>query len=179
MYAGRFDPLPGGAPLVVFEHEGLRVTSFLVEHDPATPAVGYRFDYAGRSAVFSGDTKKSAAVARNSQGVDLLVHEALSAQLVGLLEDIAKQKGAANLEKILSDIPDYHTTPAQAALVAQEAGVGHLLYNHVVPPLPVPGLASIYLEGVSDAYSGDFTLGVDGTMISLPANSESIRVTSR
>jgi ribonuclease Z len=40
------------------------------------PAVGYRFDYNGKSVVVSGDTKKAAPVIEMSRGADLLVHEA-------------------------------------------------------------------------------------------------------
>ena len=51
-----------------------------------------------------------------------------------------------------------------------------MLYYHVVPPLLVPGMDVVFLEGTSDAYDGPITLGVDGTMISLPANSDVIEV---
>jgi hypothetical protein len=32
------------------------VSSFLVEHSPVDPAVGYRFDYKGKTLMISGDT---------------------------------------------------------------------------------------------------------------------------
>ena len=70
-------PAPGEAP-VVFEADGLRVIAFAVEHEPIRPAVGYRFEYGGRTVVVSGDTKKSALVEAQARGVDLLVHEALA-----------------------------------------------------------------------------------------------------
>jgi ribonuclease Z len=34
---------------VVLDEDGLKVTAFLVDHTPVAPAVGYRFDYRGRS----------------------------------------------------------------------------------------------------------------------------------
>ena len=46
--------------------DGLRVTAFSVDHGPVDPAVGYRFDYKGRSVVFSGDTTASPATGRGS-----------------------------------------------------------------------------------------------------------------
>ena len=95
------------------------------------------------------------------------------------MERAASKAGNASLAKILSDVPDYHATPVEAAEIAQASGAGHLLYYHVVPPLPAPGLAGAFLEGTADAYSGDITLGVDGTMISLPAGSKAIEVGSR
>ena len=42
----------------VFEKDGLKITAFNVEHAEAIqPALGFRIDYAGRSAVISGDTR--------------------------------------------------------------------------------------------------------------------------
>jgi ribonuclease Z len=159
-------PQPGREE-VVWDEDGVKVTAFQVRHDPVKPAVGYRFDHAGRSVVLSGDTAPSAELERMSQGVDLLVHEALSAELVGILHDAALQAGLPKRAKILSDIVGYHTTPVQAAEIAQRVGAGQLLLYHIVPPLPLPGMESVFLEGVSDAYTGPVTLGRDGTRISL------------
>ena len=173
-------PLPEpGAGLVVFEGDGVRVTAFRVDHEPVSPAVGYRFDYGGRSVVISGDTRKSAEVERMARGVDLLVHEALSPALVELLRQAAQAVGRANIAKILSDIPGYHTTPVEAAEVAEAAGAKHLLYTHVVPALPLPGLDVEFLRGVSGAYSGGVTLGRDGTQVSLPSGTDEIEVSRR
>jgi ribonuclease Z len=42
---------------VVYEHNGVTVTAFDVDHgDLIKPSFGYRIDYAGRSVVISGDT---------------------------------------------------------------------------------------------------------------------------
>jgi ribonuclease Z len=152
------------------------VRAFRVEHEPVVPAVGYRFDYGGRSVVVSGDTKKSDNLLAQARGVDLIVHEALSPRLVGILHDAAESAGNAALAKVMTDIPDYHTTPVQAGELAQAAGARHLLFYHVVPALPVPGLEGVFLDGVSAAFSGGVTLGRDGTRISLAAGSESVDV---
>jgi len=71
----------GGERFTVLEDGELTVTAFEVDHFPAAPAVGYRFDYRGRSVVISGDTKKLAAVAKASSGADVLIHDALSQPL--------------------------------------------------------------------------------------------------
>jgi len=176
-----FAPKPFAAPalgqsLVLLERDGVRVSVFRVQHEPVSPAVGYRFDYGGRSLVVSGDTKKSESVLAAARGVDLVVHEALSPKLVGILHDAAQSAGNTALAKIMTDIPDYHTTPVQAGELAQAAGARHLLLYHVVPPLPVPGLEGVFLDGVSGAFSGGITLGRDGTRISLPSGSKAIDV---
>ena len=171
-------PAPGEAP-VVFEANGLRVMAFAVDHDPIRPAVGYRFEYGGRSVVVSGDTKKSANLEAQARGVDLLVHEALAPQLVKHLHDAAEAAGRANIAKITNDILNYHTTPVEAAEIAKAAGAKQLLFYHVIPPLPLPGLDVVFLEGVSDAFPGGVTLGRDGTLISLPKGSSAVEVSQR
>lgn len=172
--------LPGeGEAPVVFSSGGLEVRAFLVDHSPVEPAVGYRFDYQGRSVVVSGDTARSANLEARAKDVDLLVHEALSPELVARIHEAAKAAGRTNLAKITADIPDYHTSPVDAARVAQGAGVAHLLYYHIVPPLLVPGLDRVFLAGVSDAFDGGVTLGRDGTLVSLPAGGSVVEVSER
>jgi len=168
-----------GEVRIVWQQDGLRVSAFRVDHRPVEPAVGYRFDYAGRSLLISGDTRRSANLLRNAAGVDLLVHEALSPRLVALARDAAKSAGRANLAKILGDIPDYHTAPVEAAAIARDAGARYLLFAHVVPPLPLPGLEEVFLEGVAEVYGGGVTLGRDGTAVSLPAGSDAVELSSR
>jgi len=168
---------PAGQAIAVWEEDGILVRAFRVEHEPVVPAVGYRFDYGGRSLVVSGDTKESERVLAQAQGVDLVVHEALSTQLLGVIHDAAAAADQRGLAKITTDILDYHTTPVQAAEIAEAAGARHLLLYHIVPPLLVPGLESAFLAGVSEVYSGGVTLGRDGTVISLPSGSDAIDVT--
>ena len=107
-------PAPGEVRVII-DDAGLRIVAFQVEHEPVSPAVGYRFEYGGRSVVVSGDTKKSANLEHFAQGVDLLVHEALAPQLVGLLTQGAEQAGRKRLAKITRDILDYHASPVDAA----------------------------------------------------------------
>jgi ribonuclease Z len=174
MRARPFETPEYGKEVVVLDDGGVKVTAFKVPHDPAKPAVGYRFDYGGRAVVISGDTAKSPEIARMAQGADLLVHEALSRELVGAMNEAAQETGNASIAKITADILDYHASPVEAAETAQEAGVGHLLYYHIVPPLPVPGLDVVFLDGVSEAFDGGVTLGVDGSSVFLPAGSDAI-----
>jgi ribonuclease Z len=167
-----------GEARVVLESQGLRVTAFRVNHDPIDPAIGYRFDYAGRSIVVSGDTIKSANLQQFAAGADVLVHEALSQRLVGRMQRAAQSAGRANLAKILLDIQNYHVTPTEVAEIARDAAVGHLLYYHMVPPLRFAPLADVFLEGVEQIYDGPVTVGTDGTFLMLPAGSDAIETGS-
>ena len=158
----------------VWDKGGLVITAFSVDHDPVSPAVGYRVEYKGRSVVISGDTAKSANLEFFAKGADLLLHEALSRKLVGLMNTAAKEIGNAPIAKITFDIIDYHASPVEAAQSAQTAKVQHLAFYHIVPPLILPGQDLVYLEGVDDAFDGPTTLTQDGTIFSLPANSTEV-----
>ena len=163
-----------GVMLTVLKKNGLTVKAFSVDHKPVHPAVGYHFEYKGRTAVISGDTTKSKNVEMFSKNVDLLVHEALSNELINLIQAIAANKKMPILAKVMCDIPDYHTSPVEAAQVAAAANARHLMYYHIVPALPAPGMEALFLRGTDDAYQGPITLGKDGSVITLPANSDEI-----
>lgn len=169
----------GETSLVILDEPDLKITAFRVDHDPIDPAVGYRFDYKGRSAVISGDTTPSAVVEAQARGADLLVHEALSIDLVNRQRAAAEAAGRTNLAQIFGDITDYHTTPEQAAQLAERAGVKFLLLNHIVPPLPLRALEGPFLGEARDQFSGSLRIGRDGDLISLPAGTEEVRVGRR
>jgi len=165
-------PALGEAP-IVYDRDGLTVQMIRVDHEPVDPAVAYLFRYKGRSALISGDTSKSDNLEHFAKGVDLLVHEGLSPGLVQQMNRAATRAGNEIIAKITTDIPDYHTTPVEAAEIARDAGVGHLLFYHVVPATPIPGLEAAWLDGVDEVFA-NYTLGVDGTGFSLPAGSKDI-----
>jgi len=160
--------------VVLIEEPDLQIVTFSVNHAPVHPAVGYRIRYKGRTVVLSGDTSKSAAVQREAQGVDLLVHEGLSMRLASILQRSAEKAGRMNLAKVFQDIPSYHTTPEQAAEIARDAGVGFLLINHVAPALPLPGSEAAFLGSARRIFDGTLRVGVDGDFVSLPAGSQAI-----
>jgi len=119
---------------------------------------------------------KLANIEKFATGVDLLVHEALAPNLVMMMHDAAKKNGNQIIAKITIDILDYHASPVDAAETARDAGVGHLLYYHIVPPLIIPGQKTLYLDGAEDIFP-DYTIGQDGVSFSLPAGSDEIILT--
>ena len=165
--------------VVLLKDGDLEIAAFSVDHAPVHPAVGYRITYKGRSVVLSGDTKKSAAVAREAIGVDLLVHEALSTPLMAMLGDAAAQAQRPKLKQLFADIVDYHSSPEQAAETAQAAKVGYLLLNHIAPPLPLPGLEKAFLGDAEKRYDGPIRVGADGDFVSLPVGSKQINASRR
>jgi ribonuclease Z len=162
--------LPEGSDgLVVLKDDTLTITAFTVDHAPAEPAVGFRFDYRGRSLVISGDTAQSPVVTKHSRGTDLLIHDALSTKLLGFAQDAARKAGLTGRAKIFSDLPTYHATPEQAADTAREAGAKALVLTHIVPPLPIKALEGPFLGDAADRFSGPLWIARDGDLYSLPA----------
>lgn len=163
----------GDSP-VVYEKDGLKITAIRVNHGPVSPAVGYRFDYKGRSLVLSGDTSKSPSLIAAAKDADLLVHEALQPKLVALLTVALDAKGLKNTAQITRDIINYHTTPEQAAESAREAGVKQLVLSHIVPAIPSRFFYPAFLGDAPKRFGGPITVGEDGLMFSLPAGSKVI-----
>lgn len=163
-----------GDSLLVYEKGGLKITAIRVNHGPVSPAVGYRFDYKGRSIVVSGDTSKSPSLIAAANGADLLVHEALQPKLVTLLTVALDAKGLKNTAQITRDIINYHTTPEQAAESAREAGVKQLVLSHIVPAIPSRFFYPAFLGDAPKRFGGPITVGEDGMMFSLPAGSKVI-----
>ena len=159
------------ADAVVFDRNGLRVTMFRVDHDPVVPAVGYRFDYRGRSVVVSGDTAKSTSLIAHAAGADLLLHEALQPEMMSRIAGVAERLDRKRLAKMARDTLDYHTSPVEAAEVARDAGVKTLVFTHVVPGPRNALLRRMFLAGVGDVFPGTVVLGEDGMRFTLPPKS--------
>jgi len=171
----RVFPMPGPEGALVYSADGLKVTAFPVDHAPISPALGYRFDYQGRSVMLTGDTIATPTLDTFARGVDVMVSEALSPELVGLLATAARRAGNERIGTIMDDILDYHISPVQAAEIAQRAGAGYLLFTHIVPPLPVRLLEASFLKGVSEAYGGPVQVGRDGSWLHLPVGGDTIQ----
>lgn len=159
-----------GDAVVVLERGGLKVTAFRVDHDPVSPAVGYRFDYKGRSVCISGDTDKSSNLERACKGVDVLVHEALQPRMVKLMQKTAEKRGQSSVARIFFDIQDYHASPEDAARSAKITGARMLVLSHLVPAMPSRALYPAFLGDAESRYDGPIVVGEDGMMISLPPN---------
>ena len=162
---------------VIINDDGLKVTAFAVAHDPVEPALGYRFDYKGRSIVISGDTIYNENVIKNSLNADVLFHEAQANHILKIIEDTNQKSGNINGAKIMSDITTYHTTPIEAAEVANKANVGHLVFYHLTPAPRISLMEDMFVRGVNEIRK-DWTLSEDGTMVILPLNSDKIEITS-
>jgi ribonuclease Z len=169
-------PASGSGPAVVLDEDGLLITAVAVDHAPVRPAYAYRFDFHGRAVVVSGDTVKSEALVAAARGADVLVHEALSDHLVALLVEEAARAGRDRIAKLLGDIPSYHTSPEDAAAVANAAGVRLLVLYHLAPPPPAALVERAFVRGVDAIRPTGWVLADDGLLLTLPLGSTTIDV---
>ncbi|MBL8384219.1 MAG: MBL fold metallo-hydrolase [Burkholderiales bacterium] len=106
---------------VVYDEDGVRVISFLVDHGPAVrPAYGFRVECAGRSVVLSGDTTICPGVLEHAAGCDVLIHEIAAA---------SRRQLAGN--EITRRILSIHTDPDQMNEICRRARPRLTLLNHV------------------------------------------------
>lgn len=112
----------------IYERNGVTVTSFPVIHI-LNGAVGYRIDYAGRSVVFSGDTRPCHPLVDACDGADLLIHESFPSPAV-----FAKKAGVPeNLAELI--VNGSHTSPTMAGKVfslaqARMSVMWHFVADH-------------------------------------------------
>ena len=97
------------------------------------PVVGLRVEADGGTVAYSCDTDRSETIAELARGADILVHEAMRQRLEGV-----------------------HTSYADAARVAQEAGARRLVLVHLPPGVSEADLAE------ARSIFADTELGTDG-----------------
>ena len=156
-----------------YQRGDFSITAIPVDHSPIHPAFGYRVDYADRSVVISGDTVVSEQLMKASEGVDLLLHDALSAKIIQGASKRATDAGDAHTAQILKDVMSYHAHTEDIAEAARAAGVKQLAFYHLVPPPRNEALEQVFMEGVSN----DVLLTEDLMWFELPKGSEELIVT--
>jgi len=162
---------------VIFDNGELRITAFRVVHEPIEPALGFKFEYKGRSIVITGDTSYTQNVIDNSMNADVLFHEAQANHMLAVMEKSLMSRGAQLLATVFDDITTYHTSLVEAAEIANEANVKKLFFYHLTPAPRNYVQEIMFVRGV-DQVRKEWTLVEDGTLVILPVGSEEIFVTN-
>ena len=160
------------APGVIFEDGELKITAYVAEHPPIEPAVGYRFDYRGRSVVISGDGNVNGDTLNIVDGADLLLHDALSLPTVTALSEALGTVGQERQSKIVADVMDYHASTESLIELGEKSNVDMVAFYHLVPVPPNFVLEDIFTRGVPH----NFLLTEDLMWFELPIDSDDIVV---
>jgi len=143
-------------PETVYERNGVEVSSFPAIH-ALNGAVGYTLTYAGRTVVFSGDTRPCRYVVEAAEGADLLIHECFQSPNV-----FAKVTGLP-LETALKITGSAHTIPEQMGKILElvkprMAALWHLDVT--------PGVDAVF-EELGAHYDGAVTVTQDLTVFNV------------
>jgi ribonuclease BN (tRNA processing enzyme) len=143
-------------PGVLLDSGGLKVSAARVLHPPMTDSFAYRFDWAGKSVVYSGDTAPCPALIDLARGADILVQEVM--YLPALDRLIANESNAPTLR---AHLLASHTTAEQAGEIAAAAGVKRLLLTHFVPGGDASVPDSAWVDAARKAFAGEVIVGKD------------------
>jgi ribonuclease Z len=135
---------------VVYQQNGIKVTAFTVDHSPIEPALGYKVEYGGYSAVISGDTRFCENLIEQARGCDVLVHEVIAA-------DMLRKEARGNLEA-MERVIAHHTTPDQAGEIFSRVKPKLAVYSHIIP---ITASACDLIPPTRKTYNGPLEVGED------------------
>jgi len=161
VHANRGGSLPRPAPNVraidieagaVVEADAWRATAAEVRHvQPWLRSLAYRFETAGGSIVFAGDTDSVRTVARFARGCDVLVVNCWD------LQEAMDANGEAPGQ----------TGTIDAANMAVGAGARRLVLTHTGAALCSPAARDRGLAQIADMYDGQVTFAEEGAVLEL------------
>jgi ribonuclease Z len=135
------------------------VEAVAVHHEPVDGAVAYRIVTPDSTVVISGDTRVCDEVRELAHGVDVLVHEAC--RLTAMKDVIT----GTPFEHIF----DYHADTVALGRLAEDAGVGHLVLTHLIPPPRTDDDVEAFADDIrSGGYTGRLTVGEDLFTVEVP-----------
>ena len=167
----------GAEPVRVFADDRVVVTAVTNTHYPeravarmAHRSLGYRFETAGRTIAFAGDTAYSANVVKLARGVDVFVCEVMDHGVY--VDTVARAKAAAeagNTENIWRHVAETHSTPGDVGRMASEAKVKTVVLNHQLRGGGPGGgggfQISAFIDGVREKFTGEVIVGEDQLVI--------------
>jgi ribonuclease BN (tRNA processing enzyme) len=140
----------------------LKVTALRNLHPPITESFALKFEFPGKTVVFSGDTAYFPPLAAFAKGADVLVHEVMYEP--ALEELVMRNTNAATL---MAHLKASHTLAADVGRIATDAGVKKLVLSHFVPADATGVTPEKWADAVRPTYKGDLVVAHDLTEILL------------
>jgi len=132
---------------VIYEENGVTIKTFLVDHPPVKPALGYRLEFGERVIVISGDTTYTHSVVEQARDADVLIHEIAAAN-----EKLLQKN------KRLQKVMNYHTNPDQLIKVLKGSKPRFAVLTHLL----LFGVEeNDVLTQIRSEYKGDVMMGYD------------------
>jgi ribonuclease BN (tRNA processing enzyme) len=146
----------------VLKTDKVRVSALRNVHPPIKESFALKFEFPGRTVVFSGDTAYYPPLAQFAKGADILVHEVM---LLPAIEFIVRAN--PNAGRILEHLKASHTPVADVGRIATEAGVKTLVLSHFVPADSPRVSDKDWIDGVRETWKGELVLAKDLMQIKL------------
>jgi ribonuclease BN (tRNA processing enzyme) len=134
----------------------VKVTALRNVHPPITQSFALKFEFPGKTIVFSGDTAYFPPLAAFAQGADILVHEVMYAPA---LEELVRR--VPNAATLMAHLKASHTLTDEVGRIASQAGVKKLVLSHLVPA-DAPGMSEqTWIDAVRPTFAGELVVAHD------------------
>jgi ribonuclease BN (tRNA processing enzyme) len=134
----------------------VKVTALRNVHPPITESFALKFEFPGKTIVFSGDTAYFPPLAAFARGADILIHEVMYAPA---LEELVRRN--PNAATLMAHLKASHTLTDDVGRIATDAGVKTLVLNHFVPADASGMTDEKWADAVRATYKGDIVVGRD------------------
>jgi ribonuclease BN (tRNA processing enzyme) len=134
----------------------VKVTALRNLHPPITESFALKFELAGKTVVFSGDTAYFPPLAAFAKGADILVHEVMYAPA---LDELLRR--TPNAATLMSHLKASHTLTDDVGRIATAAGVKKLVLSHLVPADVAGVTEQTWIDAVRTTYEGDLVVAHD------------------
>jgi len=173
--AKEFSTPEKGGRVILESKAGMKVTAFEVDHWPAGPACGYRFEYKGRTIVITGDSYPFNEVDNQMKGADIAVRNTIIKELVEMMSGANNATGDARVGKLLYDTLDYHSSPKEAMRDAMKGDVKMLVLSHLLPYPEGKVQETLFRPYMTvPGWDRELVIGRDGDYFALPPHSKEI-----
>lgn len=134
----------------------VKITALRNVHPPITESFALKFEFPGKTIVFSGDTAYHPPLAEFAKGADILVHEVMYAPAMEAL-----MRRTPNAPTLLAHLKASHTLTDEVGRIATQAQVKKLVLSHLVPA-DDPGVTTqVWTDAVRATWSGDLVVAHD------------------
>lgn len=161
------DPASVADGRILYEKNGVKITTFEVLHGPVVPAIGFTFEYDGFKVMLSGDTTYTENLVKFGQGADVVMLEVLPPALL----DFIFQSSGGN-QDVLNAVQGRHLVAAQAASIFNETRPTLGVYYHTGDE---PANNETLLTETAKFYDGPVFKSRDLTQIRVHNNFISVR----
>jgi ribonuclease BN (tRNA processing enzyme) len=134
----------------------VKVTALRNQHPPITESFALKFEFPGKTVVFSGDTAYFPPLAEFAKGADILVHEVMYGPA---LEDLVRRN--PNAATLMSHLKASHTLTDEVGRIATQAQVKTLVLSHFVPADAAGMTEEKWADAVRPTFKGNLVVAHD------------------